>query len=183
MGSSFELELQRDNLSTRRSVHIFAQFIWFSGSVTAMKLRSAIDDLHDNTVEALDGSLRRLEYFGGLRSREKEKKRDGEYEHWGLSRVHGDLPAMKALAQTHRSLVSQILATPIRLLLQDIDTSSALAGVAPVDYMEKLQLQNPDLNLLPPAPGAGSARHLNSVLQALSALAKSRIRSATRRAS
>lgn len=154
-----------------------------------MKLRSAIDDLHDNTVEALDGSLRRLEYFGGLRSREKEnskekeKKRDGEYEHWGLSRVHGDLPAMKAMAQTHRLLVSQILATPIRLLLQDIDTSSALAGVAPVDYMEKLQLQNPDLNLLPPAPGAGSARHLNSVLQALSALAKSRIRSATRRAS
>ncbi len=154
-----------------------------------MKLRSAIDDLHDTTVEALDGSLRRLEYFGGLRSKDrenskdKEKKKDGEYEHWGLSRIHGDLPAMKALAQTHRSLISQILATPIRLLLQDIDTSSALAGVAPVDYMEKLQLQNPDLNLLPPAPGPGSVRHLNSVLQALSALAKSRTRNATRRAS
>jgi len=63
-----------------------------------MKLRSAIDDLHDTTVEALDGSLRRLEYFGGLRSKEKEKKKDGEYQHWGLSRTHGDLPAMKALA-------------------------------------------------------------------------------------
>lgn len=155
-----------------------------------MRLRSALEDLHDTTVEALDGCLRRLEYFGGLRARDhKEKKRDkdkdreGEYEHWGLARVYGDLPAMKALAQTHRSLVSQILATPIRSLLQDIDTSSALAGVAPVDYMEKMQLQNPDLNLLPPAPGPGSARHLNSVLQALSALAKSRTRSATRRAS
>jgi hypothetical protein len=144
-----------------------------------MKLRSAIEDLHDTTVEALDGCLRRLEYFGGLRS--KEKRKDGEYEHWGLTRVYGDLPAMKALAQTHRSLVSQILATPIKLLLEDIDTSSALAGLPPVTYMEKLQ--NPDLNLLPPAPGPGSARHLNSVLQALSALAKSRTRSAIRRAS
>ncbi len=60
-----------------------------------MKLRSAIDDLHDTTVEALDGSLRRLEYFGGLRSKDKEKKKDGEYEHWGLSRIHGDLPAIR----------------------------------------------------------------------------------------
>jgi len=144
-----------------------------------MKLRSAIEDLHDTTVEALDGCLRRLEYFGGLRS--KQKRKDGEYEHWGLTRVYGDLPAMNALAQTHRSLISQILATPIRSLLQDIDTSSALAGLLPVTYMEKLQ--SPALNLLPPAPGPGSARHLNSVLQALSALAKSRTRSAIRRAS
>ncbi|MGH9513506.1 MAG: hypothetical protein ACRD2U_15350 [Terriglobales bacterium] len=145
-----------------------------------MKIRSAIEDLHDTTVEALDGCLRRLEYFGGLRSSENRQK-DGEYKHWGLTRVYGDLPAMKALAQTHRSLVSQILATPIRSLLQDIDTSSALAGLPPDTYMEKLQ--DPALNLLPPAPGAGSSRHLNSVLQALLALAKSRKRAAIPRAS
>jgi hypothetical protein len=144
-----------------------------------MKLISALEDLHDTTVEALDGCLSRLEYFGRLRC--NEKKKDVDYEHWGLTRVYGDLPAMKALAQTHRSLVSQILATPIRSLLEDIDTSSALAGLLPVTYMEKLQ--SPALNLLPPAPGPGSARHLNSVLQALSALAKSRTRSAIRRAS
>lgn len=145
-----------------------------------MKIRSAIDDLHATTVEALDGCLRRLEYFGQLRSR-PSKDNDGEYEHWGLARVYGELPAMKALSQTHRQLVSQILATPLRILLQDIDTSSALAGVGPVTYMEKLQ--SSELNLLPPAPGPGSARHLNSVMQALSALAKSRTRSAIPRAS
>ncbi len=146
-----------------------------------MRLRSAIEDLHDTTVGALDGCLRRLEYFGGLRSNDGKKTKRGEYEHWGLTRVYGDLPAMKALAQTHRSLVSQILATPLRSLIQDIDTSANLAGVAPVEFMENLQ--NPQLNLLPPAPGPGSARHLNSVLQALLALAKSRKRNASRRAS
>jgi hypothetical protein len=146
-----------------------------------MKLKSAIEDLHDTTVEALDGCLRRLEYFGELRSSEKWKARGGEYEHWGLSRVYGDLPAKKALAQTHRSLVSEVLATPIRALLEDIETSSAVAGMLPANYVEKLR--NPDLNLLPPAPGPGSARHLNSVLQALSALLKSREQTAIRRAS
>jgi len=135
-----------------------------------MKLKSALEDLHDTTVEALEGCLRRLEYFGGLRSNEKNK--DGEYKHWGLARVYGDLPAKKALAQTHRSLVSQILATPIKSLLEEIDTSSASTGLPPASYVEKLR--NPDLNLLPPSPGPGSARHLNSVLQALSALLKAR---------
>ena len=141
-----------------------------------MKIRSALDDLHNTTVEALDGCLRRLEYFGQLRSSQSNSK-DGEYEHWGLARVYGELPAIRALSQTHRSLVSQILATPIRSLLDDIDTSSALAGVGAAEYME--HLQSSKLNLLPPSPGAGSARHLNSVLQALSALAKSRKRNAT----
>jgi hypothetical protein len=135
-----------------------------------MKLKSALEDLHDTTVEALEGCLRRLEYFGGLRSNDKNK--DGEYKHWGLARVYGDLPAKKALVQTHRSLVSQILATPIKSLLEEIDTSSALTGLPPASYMEKLR--DPDLNLLPPSPGPGSARHLNSVLQALSALLKAR---------
>ena len=116
-----------------------------------MKLKSALEDLHDTTVEALDGCLRRLEYFGGLRSHNKNK--DGEYKHWGLARVYGDLPAKRALVQTHRSLVSQILATPIKSLLEEIDTSSALTGLPPASYVESLR--NPDLNLLPPSPGPG----------------------------
>jgi hypothetical protein len=144
-----------------------------------MKLKSALEDLHDTTVEALEGCLRRLEYFGGLRSNDKNK--DGEYKHWGLARVYGDLPAKKALVQTHRSLVSQILATPIKSLLEEIDTSSALTGLPPASYVENLR--NPELNLLPPSPGPGSARHLNSVLQALSALLKARRSNATPRAS
>jgi hypothetical protein len=147
-----------------------------------MKLKSALEDLHETTVEALEGCLRRLEYFGGLRSNDKnDKNKDGEYKHWGLARVYGELPAKKALVQTHRSLVSQILATPIKSLLEEIDTSSALTGLPPASYVEKLR--NPDLNLLPPAPGPGSARHLNSVLQALSALLKNRRSNANPRAS
>ena len=146
-----------------------------------MRLKSAIEDLHNTTVEALSGCLRRLEYFGELRSRNKTRNREGEYAHWGLARVYGDLPAMNALAQTHRTLVSQILATPIRVLLEEVEITSCEAGIPAASYMARLD--NSNLNLLPPSPGPGSARHLSSVLQALSALAKSRTRNAIDRAS
>ena len=145
-------------------------------------------------MEAISGCLRRLEYFGGLRAKnktkdtkktkdakDKDKDKDSEYEHWGLARVYGDLPAMRALAQTHRSLVSQILATPLRALLEEVEITSGEAGLPATSYIQRFE--NPDLNLLPPSPGAGSARHLNSVLQALSALAKDSKRNAIRRAS
>lgn len=145
-----------------------------------MRLKSALEDLHDTTVVAISGCLRRLEYFGMLRSKGRSK-RSNEYEHWGLARVHGELPAMKALAQTHRSLISHILATPIRNLLEEVESTSGQAGIPPTIYIQRLG--SPELNLLPPAPGAGSARHLNSVLQALSALTKSPRRYANRRAS
>lgn len=150
--------------------------------MATMRLKSALEDLHDTTVQAISGCLRRLEYFGRLRSKATHKKhKDAEYEHWGLARVYGDLPAMKALAQTHRTVVSNVLSTPIRTLLEEVETASVQTGIPASTYMNRLE--NPDLNLLPPAPGPGSTRHLNSVLQALSALTKSPRRYANRRAS
>jgi hypothetical protein len=135
-----------------------------------MSLISALEDLQKNTLHSITGYLRRLEYVSGLRGKE------GSYEHWGLERVHGDPAAKKALAGAHRSVVSGILSTPIRKLIEDAEQSSKLAGVAPTAYIEGLS-QNGS-RLLPPAPGAGSARHLNSVLHALSSLLRSRTRDA-----
>jgi hypothetical protein len=128
-----------------------------------MTLNSALEDLRATTLKAISGSLRRLEYFAGLRTA------DGTYGHWGLARVHGDLAATKALEEEHRSLLSTILSTPIQGLLADVEHSSQLAGTTPVLYLEKLIH---DLDLLPPDPGAGSALHFSSVLHALSGLAK-----------
>ena len=142
-----------------------------------MKLKSALEDLHETTIEALVGLLNKLEYFAHLRSKDKPK----DYQHWGLARVYGELPATKALAQTHRALVSEMLSTPIRVLLEDVEKSSEVSGLEPAAYVETIQ--SLESNLLPPAPVTGSARHLSSVLQALSALLKSRTRNAIRRAS
>jgi len=129
-----------------------------------MTLHSALEDLQETTLRAFAGCLNRLEYLSGLRDN------GGNYEHWGLARVYGDLAAKRALARAHRSLLSKLLAMPIRSLVEDVKQSSEVAGIAPVAYVERLATTTP--NLLPHGPGAGSARHLSSVLHALSSLLK-----------
>jgi len=131
-----------------------------------MPLFSALEDLQMTTLKAIAGSLRRLEYLAHLRDKE------GGYVHWGLARVYGDSHARRALADAHRALLSGILATPIRNLEKDVRESSEEAGLPPSVYLERLS--NRTAQLLPPNPGAGSTRHLSSVLHALSSLLKSR---------
>ena len=128
-----------------------------------MTLYSALEDLQETTLRAFTGCLIKLEYLSGLRDKE------GTYDHWGLTRVHGDLAARRALARAHRSLLSKVLAMPFRNLLEDARQSGEVAGLPPAAYAERLAATN----LLPQEPGAGSARHLSSVLHALSSLLKS----------
>jgi len=131
-----------------------------------MTLISALEDLQENTIQAITGCLRKLEYVAGLRSK------GGAYSHWGLVRVYGEGTAEKALQQTHRAMLSEVLSTPLRSLEEDAERSSRLAGLPAKVYLE--QLSGGGVNLLPPSPGAGSARHLSSVLHALSSLAAHR---------
>jgi len=140
-----------------------------------MTLKSALEDLSRTTLEALSGCLRKLEYLAGLRQSK------GNYRHWGFSKVYGEAPAMKALTAAHRIAVSEVLSTPLRNLLEDVEASSQETGVGTERYLESLTKKEDEL--LPNDPGAGSARHLNSVLHALLGLARSRERNATRRAS
>ena|SRR5207237_7147373 len=140
-----------------------------------MSLKSAFEDLSRTTLKAVSGYLRRLEYLAGL------GRYRGEYSHWGFSKVHGETPANKALAAAHRAVVSEVLSTPLRKLLDDVERSSEQTGVAPENYLQALSRK--DSSLLPKDPGAGSARHLSSVLHALLGLVRNRERNATRRAS
>jgi hypothetical protein len=142
-----------------------------------MKFKSAFDDFRETTLEAIAGCLRRLDYLSGLRDKTKQE----DYAHWGLTRIYGDLQSRRALTQAHRTLVSEVLSTPIPKLLEDAERSSEIAGVQPDAYLERLSQRG--VNLLPAAPGAGSARHLNSVLNALLGLVKNRKQNAIRRVS
>ena len=129
-----------------------------------MSLKSAFEDLSQTTLGAFADCLKRLEYLGGLR------KVRGGYWHWGFSKVHGEAAAKKAFREAHRAAVSEVLCTPLRTLLQNAESSSEDAGVDPEGYLEKLR----EAELLPEDPGAGSARHLNSVLHALLGLERNR---------
>lgn len=163
--SPFNVGLHRDNVLSAAIRPGHRSNVSVLENVTVMTLNSALEDLRSTTLKAISGSLRRLEYFAGLRDR------DGTYTHWGLARIHGDLAANKALEQEHRYVVSRILSTPLHRLLVDVELSSRMAGTTPALYLEGL-IRN--LDLLPPQPGAGSARHFNSMLRALSGLVKVR---------
>ena len=140
-----------------------------------MTLKSAFEDFSRTTLEAISGCLRRLEYLGELR------RLSGGYWHWGFSKVHGNPAANKALQEAHRAIVSEVLCTPLRTLLKDAELNSYTSGMEPESYLESLQAKGEEL--LPSDPGAGSARHLSSVLRALLGLERNRLRNATRRAS
>ncbi len=129
-----------------------------------MTLKSALEDLQENTLTAVAGILGKLEYFSALR----DSAGAGAYGHWGLTRTHGDPAAQRALAEAHRSLLSHLLRTPLSKLLEDVDGCSRHKGVSAGVYLEELRVRG--ASLLPPAPGAGSAHHLDSVIHALSSL-------------
>jgi len=140
-----------------------------------MTLKSALEDLSQTTLDAISGCFRKLEYLAGLR------RVRGDYWHWGFSKVHGESTARRALLEAHRSTASDVLSTPLRALLYEVEASSAESGLDPAEYLENLKKQ--EESLLPPNPGAGSARHLSSVLFALLGLERNRRRNATRRVS
>lgn len=139
-----------------------------------MTLRSALEDLSRTTLEAVNGSLGKLEYLAGLHARE------GDYSHWGFGKVYGRTTANQALGTAHREAVSEVLSTRLGILLEDVQKSSAKTSTDPERYLG--DLAHRDGTLLPTNPGAGSARHLSSVLHALLGLERNRQRNATPRA-
>jgi hypothetical protein len=129
-----------------------------------MTLKSVREDLQTRTLSAISGLLGKLLYLAGLR------QADGSYSHWGLSRVHGEESAQRALGEAHKSMLSRILRTPISQLQADVEESSKGHEVPEENFMEELQQM--ETLLLPPRIGPGTRRHLSSVLQALSALVR-----------
>lgn len=141
--------------------------ILFPETVTiSMTLKSIAEDLQERTLRAVAGLLGKLVYLAGLR------QQDGTYKHWGLSRIHGEAATERALSDAHKGLVSKILRMPLRRLLEDVEDSSGSEDRKKAEFLERLN-ERP-AQLAPPAPGAGSVRHLNSVLHALSSLVKHR---------
>jgi len=129
-----------------------------------MTLLSAVDDLLVRTLSVFPSVWARLEYLSSLRQPE------GGYAHWGLSRVHGEIEARRALADSHEILISEVLRTPLRRLMEDAEADCVAQERQPSTYLEELSTRS--ASLLPEDVGGGSSRHFNSVLHALSALAK-----------
>jgi hypothetical protein len=129
-----------------------------------MTLKSALQDLRNTTLAAVSGLLAKLAYLGSLR------RREGGYLHWGMALVHGEESADRALKAAHTEVLSTVLRTPIADLMEDLRESSRDNRQTAGAYVEGMREQFSEL--LPSPQDAASARHLNSVLIALSSLEK-----------
>jgi hypothetical protein len=141
-----------------------SEFVTKSGN--RMTLKSALQDLRETTLSAVAGLLAKLAYLGSLR------RRDGGYRHWGLSLVHGEDSSDRALKAAHTEVLSKVLRTPISELEEDLHESSEAGEEAAGTYIAGMQEQFDQL--LPSPQDAVAARHLNSILVALSTLEKNR---------
>ena len=130
-----------------------------------MTLKSALQDLRETTLAAVSGLLAKLAYLASLR------RREGGYQHWGMSLVHGEESSERALKAAHTEVLSAVLRTPISDLEEDLLESSRASDEAAGPYIEDMRERCDELL---PSPDAVSARHLNSVLVALSSLEKAR---------
>jgi len=133
-----------------------------------MTLKSALQDVRETTLAAVSGLLEKLAYLASLR------RKEGGYKHWGMSLVHGEDPSDQALKTAHAEVLSTVLRTPISALVEDLQQSSENSGQAAGAYVEDMRGQFEEL--LPAEPDQAAARHLNSVLVALSSLEKARER-------
>ena len=133
-----------------------------------MTLKSALQDVRDNTLAAISGLLAKLAYLGSLR------RAHGRYEHWGLQAVHGHEASERALRAAHSEVISGVLRTPIPELMEDLETSSQSSGVDTQTYVDAMRGRFDDLLPAGRQQDAPSNSHLNSVLLALSKLTKNR---------
>jgi hypothetical protein len=133
-----------------------------------MTLKSALQDLRETTLAAISGLLAKLAYLASLR------RSEGGYQHWGMSLLHGEESSDRALRAAHTEVLSTVLRTPISGLVEDLRESSQDSKETPGVYVETMRGQLPEL--LPSPDDTASARHLNSVLVALSSLEKNRKR-------
>ena len=140
-----------------------------------MTLKSALEDLKQNTLSTVSGLLARLAYLASLR------RGNGQYEHWGMKSVYGSEAAERALRTAHGEIVAAVLKMPIAALETDLEISRANRATPAGAYLKDMRDHFDDV-----LPGGckdtPAAAHLSSVLAALSSLAQHPVR-ATRSAS
>jgi hypothetical protein len=127
-----------------------------------MVLKSALEDLQQNTLATVSGSLAKLAYLASLR-------RENRYQHWGMENVHGVDATERAFRIAHVEIVAAILKTPLSFLEADLEISRSASALSAAAYIKSMRDHFDDL--LPVGRNdAPSAAHLSSVLAALSCL-------------
>jgi hypothetical protein len=151
----------------RYSAAHLPRLVLLFGKRKSVVLRSAFEDFEEKTLSAVPGLLGKLRYIVLLHNDR------GAYSHWGLAKIHGSDTAERAIRSSHRTLVTQILRTPLRELADDLQQSAISADVKEFEFLSTLEApMNDDL---PAQNFRASEKHFTSVLRTLSALAQNRV--------
>lgn len=134
-----------------------------------MTLKSALQDVRETTLAAVSGLLGKLSYLASLRGRH------GGYQHWGIARVYGPEAAERALKTVHGEVLASVLRAPLASLTEDLAETSRSRGLPPQTCVEEMRGNFNDL-ILGEGKDLPKTTHLNSVLTALSFLAKNQVR-------
>jgi hypothetical protein len=129
-----------------------------------MRFLPATEDFVLRTLSAVDGRWSKLQYVVSLRDQ------DGTYRHWGLARLYGEEQAGRTLESAHQQLFLEVLRTPLRELWADVRQTARGRGAPESEFVRELEAAG--RALVPRDYAGGSLRHFNSVLAALSGLAR-----------
>ena len=126
-----------------------------------MTFLSIDDDFVGRTLAAIPGRVARLLYLAGLRNSA------GQYEHWGLARIYGELPTQKAIAKAHTDAFLSVLHTPMAKLAADYRDF-----VAENQERDAASLLQNAVELVPQNLGGGGSKHFNLIVGVLCSLEK-----------
>jgi len=118
---------------------------------------SPFEDFQARTLSALSGLWTKLLYMTELRSK------DGKYQHWGHSRVHGEALSQIALSKAHSELYIAVLRKPIQELVDEIETTDD--GSDPMELVRRITAGKKEM--VPESLEGGSPRHFNSIALAV----------------
>ena len=123
-----------------------------------MVLLSAFEDFVVRTLGIFSGPLSQLTYLGSLRC-------NGQYQHWGLARTHGDAAAGAAISEAHTQVWLEVLRTPLCKLVGELNAASN-----EITQAQAAGWRNQVPALTPVNLAGGSRRHFHSILLAISLL-------------
>lgn len=133
-----------------------------------MPLTSALEDFERTTLQAVPGVLGKLRYMAELHDGQ------GGYVHWGMGRVYGEPTARRAIRSSHSAVITQLLKTPLRDLMNDLARSAAAANLTPGEFL--YSVERVLSRAVPPGTVPAAQKHFMAVLHALSAVVQSQAR-------
>jgi hypothetical protein len=120
-----------------------------------MTLLSAFDDFL-TTLASVPGQFSKLRYMSRLRNTVRA------YQHWGMTRIHGEREAQAAIEQAHQQIFVRLLQTPLRQIVEQVRLTR--------DFAYLRDSEKDWESLLPNDLGGGSRRHFIALLRTVAAL-------------